>query len=137
VPQTLTYWRLQKDVRELQEKTKDYTGLIGRKETLKKEYDEVHLRETKISFYQQQKKNPYLHITEIVAACSNGVQLESVKFNKKDVEIEIMCPTAEYAQIFIKRLSASQNFSHVKMISLQQNSQNQQLRCTIKGNVIF
>lgn len=137
VPQIMMYRHLKKDVNELILKTKEYATLTSTKDALKKEYDELYVRESKINGYKQQKKNPYEHIAEIVAACSNEIKLESVKFNKKEVEIEIVCPTAEHAQVLMKRLSASQRFSHIKMVALQQDMQNKQVRCNIKGKVIF
>ena len=137
VPQIMLYRTLQKEVTALRQHTKDYASQMSTKDNLKKEYDEVRMREAKISSYKQQKKNPYQHVTEIVAASGTEVQLESMKFDKKDVEISVLCPTAEHARAFLKRLSVSPNFSHMKMISLQQDGQSKQVRCTIKGNVIF
>jgi hypothetical protein len=94
-------------------------------------------RESKITHYKQQKKNPYLHIAEIVQLCGSTIQLQSVKLNKKEIEIEITCSAAENAQLFIKNLSASSYFSHLKIVFLQQDVQAKQIRSTIKGNVIF
>lgn len=137
VPQIMLYRSLQKEVAVLRQHTKDYSSQMSTKDNLKKEYDEVRVREAKISSYKQQKKNPYQHVTEIVATGGSDVQLESMKFDKKDVEIAVLCSTAEHARAFLKRLSALPHFSHMKMVSLQQDGQNKQMRCTIKGNVIF
>lgn len=137
VPQIMLYRTLQKEVAVLRQHTKDYSSQINAKDSLKKEYDEVRVREAKISSYKQQKKNPYQHVTDIMAASGTQVQLESMKFDKKDVEIAVLCSTAEHARAFLKRLSVSSNFSHMKMASLQQDGHNKQIRCTIKGNVVF
>lgn len=137
VPKIVIYWHLKKQISAWQEKTKNYAILLGDKETLRKEHDEVFARSSKIKVYQEQKKNPYQHIMEIVTACNNDISLESMIFNKKDVEVEITCLTPERAQAYIKRLSGSHHFSPVKMISLQQDMLNQQVRCRIKAHVIF
>jgi len=107
------------------------------KNALKKEYDELYARTNKINAYKHQKKNPYLHITEIINACQSSMQVESLRCNKKDVEMTLLCPTAAHAQTLVKQLNASSHFSHVKMISFQQDEQQKQFRCTIKGNIIF
>lgn len=137
VPQIMLYRTLQKEVAVLRQHTKDYASQMSAKDSLKKEYDEVRMWDAKISSYKQQKKNPYQHVTEMVTAGGGEVQLESMKFDKKNVEIAVLCSTAEHARAFLKRLSASSNFSHMKMVSLQQDGQNKQMRCTIRGNVIF
>ncbi len=136
-PQVIMYCSLQKDIARLRQQTKQYGTLTGAQGTLQKEHDELHLRETKINARAQQKKNPHQHITEIVQACGDGVLLQAIRFNKKEVEMTILCPTAEHAQVFVKRLLASPHFSHVKITSLQSEEQSKQLRCIIKGNVIF
>lgn len=137
VPKIVIYWHLKKQINAWQEKTKDYAILLGDKETLKKEHDEIVTHSSRIKTYQEQKKNPYQHIMEIVAACNNDVSLESMTFNKKDVDIEITSSGTEHAQTYIKRLSGSYHFSQVKMISLQQDMLNQQIRCKIRAHVIF
>src|SRR5579871_5388512 len=137
VPKLLICWHLKKQINAWQEKTKDYGVLISTKETLKKEHDELLTRSSKIRVYQEQKKNPYQHIMAIVAACNSDVHLESMVFNKKDVEIEITSSTTEYIHAYIKRLSGSHHFSQVKMISLQQDMHNQWIRCKMRAHVIF
>ncbi|HLC06922.1 MAG TPA: hypothetical protein VJJ26_01915 [Candidatus Babeliales bacterium] len=137
VPQLLLYVSLKKEVSVLREKTKNYADVVKNKGTLKTEYETLRTREGKINAYSKQQKNPYLHITSLVEASGNGVQLESVRFNKKDVEVVMVCPTSEHANVFVKRLSVLSNFSHVKMTSLQHDAQTKSLRCTIKGHVIF
>ena len=137
VPQIITYRRLKNDTAKLKPQTKEYMGLISTKDVLKKEYDDLYARGSKINNYKQQKKNPYSHIAEIVHLCGTDIQLQSIKLNKKEIEVEIMCSKAENTHVFIKNLSSSTYFSHVKMVSLQQDAQTKQTRCTIKGNVIF
>lgn len=137
VPQWLLYMSLKKEVSTLREKTKNYTDIIKDKDALKIEYESLRAREGKIDRYSKQKKNPYQHIASIVQASGNDVQLESVRFNKKDVEVVIVCSTSEHAHVFVKRLTASDVFSHVKMISLQYDIQMKSFKCTIKGHVIF
>lgn len=136
-PEVVIYRSLHKDIARLRQQTKQYGTLTGAQDTLKKEHDEAHIRQTKINAHAQQKKNPYQQIVEIVQACGDGVQLEAVKFNKKNIEITITCPTAEHTQIFVKRLVTSPYFSQIKMTSLQSDEHSKQLRCIIKGNVIF
>jgi len=137
VPQIITYRRLKKDAAQLAPQAKEYTALTSTKDVLKKEYEDLYGRESKITHYKQQKKNPYPHVAEIVRLGGNGVELQSIKLNKKEIEIEITCSAAESAQSFIKSLSGSSHFSYLKMVSLQQDTQNKKVRCTIKGNVIF
>lgn len=137
VPQIITYRRLKKDSEGLINTTQEHATLTSTKETLKKEYDELHAHEAKITSYKQQKKNPYSQIAEIVQLCGNTVELQSIKLDKKEIEIELISSTGDYVQSFIKSLSASPYFSHIKMVSLQQDGQNKKVRCAIKGHVIF
>jgi len=137
VPNIITYRCLKKENAALVHTTKEHAALTYAKEALKKEYDELHTREAKINNYKQQKKNPYSHIAEIIQLCGNTIELESIRLNKKEIEIEIVSSAAENAQLFIKSLSASSYFSHIKMVSLQQDTQNKKVRCAIKGHVIF
>jgi Tfp pilus assembly protein PilN len=137
VPQIITYRRLKKDSAGLINTTQEHATLTSTKDVLKKEYDELYTRESKINNYKQQKKNPYSHITEIVHLCGATIQLQSIKLNKKEIEIEIVCDKAENAHALIKSLSTLPYFSHLKIVSLQQDMQTKQIRCAIKGNVIF
>jgi Tfp pilus assembly protein PilN len=137
VPQIITYTRLKKGIAGFSATAQEHGQITSDKQSLKKEYDELHVRESKINSYKKQNKNPHLHIAEIVRLSGHHAELESVKINKKEIEIEIVCATAEYAQTFITSLSSSPYFSHLKMVSLQQDTQNKKVRCAIKGNVIF
>jgi Tfp pilus assembly protein PilN len=137
VPNIITYRCLKKESAALVHTTKEHALLASTKETLKKEYDELHAREAKINNYKQQKKNPYSHIAEIVQLCGKTVELESIKLNKKEIEIELVSSTAESIRSCIKSLSASTYFSHIKMVSLQQDAQNKKVRCAVKGHVVF
>lgn len=137
VPQIITYSRLKKDIAGFSSTAQEHGQIASAKQSLKKEYDELHVRESKINYYKKQNKNPYIHIAEIVRLSGHGVELESVKINKKEIEIEIVCSMAEYAQTFIKSLSSSSYFSYLKMVSLQQDTHNKKIRCAIKGNIIF
>lgn len=137
VPNIIAYRCLKKDSAALVHTTKEYAALASTKETLKKEYDGLYACEAKINNYKQQKKNPYAHIAEIVRLGGNTIELESIKLNKKEIEIEIVSSTVDNVQLFIKSLSGSPYFSHLKMVSLQQDPQNKKIRCTIKGQVIF
>src|SRR5438552_2018742 len=110
VPQIITYRSLKKESAGLAHTTKEHGAFVSAKEMLKKEYYELHTREAKINNYKQQKKNPHSHVAEIVQLCGNTIQLQSVKLNKKEIEMEIMCSAAENAQLFIKSLSASHYF---------------------------
>jgi Tfp pilus assembly protein PilN len=137
IPQCITYFSLRTEVAALHQKTQHYAKSVQEKDALKKEYDELHEHENKINAYKTQKKNSYAHVAEIVAVCNNGTELESVKFNKKEVELNLLCPTAERAQAMVRQLNATPLFSRMKMISLQQDGKSELVRCTIKGNVIF
>lgn len=137
VPQIIVYRSLQKQIALLRQQTKDYTNVMGEKDGLKKDQDELHARENKITFYKLQKKNPHQHVAELVTACGDDVQIEAVRFDKKRIEITVICPTVEHANVLIKRLSSSQRFSQVKMVSLQQDEQAKTVRCVLTGNVIL
>jgi Tfp pilus assembly protein PilN len=137
IPQGITYWQLQKSMHELEEKTKEYGQVTSNKQVLKKQYDELQMQESKIKGYQEQKKNPYKHIQEITAACGTEIYLESIKCTKNNIEVEIACAQYKMAQAFSKRLAASLLFSGIKIISLQQDGNSKQVRCTIKGTIIF
>jgi Tfp pilus assembly protein PilN len=135
VPQLLTYLVLHKEVKELRELTKEHDVRVKEKDALKTEHDQMRIRTKKIEHYNDAPKNPHAHIAAIVQACGDGVILEAIKFNKKDCELTLLCPTSEHATVFIKRLSASELFTNVKLVSLQQDTQTKQLRCIIKSKV--
>lgn len=136
LPLLLTYKRLQQEVYTLQQITKNYNEMSNNKNTLKNEHDLTHMRSKKIETYESSSKNPYQYITTVVQACGDGVVLERLNFNKKECEINLVCPTPEHATVFIKRLSASTLFANVKLISLQQDTQNKQFRVVIKSKII-
>ena len=137
VPSFLLCTKMKKDIALLRQKSQEHTTIAGTKNALKKEWDELDLRSKRVDNYKQQKKNPYQQIAAIVSASGDGVQIESIRLHKKNSEITIVCPTAEHARIFIKRLSASSYFSRLKMISLQQDQGKKQLMCTISGTLIW
>lgn len=139
VPQLLTYIALHQEVNALRGATKEYSARMKEKDALKIEHDQVRTRTKKIEGYDNSPKNPYQYIAAVVQACGDGVTgviMEAIKFNKKECELTLLCPTSEHATVFIKRLSASGLFANVKLVSLQQDMQTKQLRCVIKGNVV-
>lgn len=137
IPPFLSYLTLKKDIQLMHNKMGNYSTNVNSKESLKKEYDEWHMREKKVTSYTQQLKNPYSHIAYIVSLCKDDIQLESVRFHKKEVEIVVQCKTSAQASFYVKQLNESPLFSQVKMISLQHNDSKKQLMCTIKAHAIF
>lgn len=137
IPQIDRYLSLTKEIALLRKKKESYASANQHSNILKKEYDELSLRENKINSYTQQGKNPLSHIAYIVQTCGSTIQIESIRFNKKSFEVEVLCTDSQQAQLLVQNLSASPGFSQVKMISLHQNAQTNQIRCTIKANVIF
>lgn len=135
--QLLLYFSLKKDFELTQKKIGKYTTHFNSKELLKKEYDELRGRETKVTTYIQQLKNPHSHLSYIVELCKDEIRLESVRFQKKDVELVVQCQTDVQARMYAKKLTESALFSQVKIISLQRNDNNKYLLCTIKAQVIF
>jgi Tfp pilus assembly protein PilN len=135
VPQLLKYSALRKEVSELRILTKDYATRITEKDALKTEHDAMRIRTKKIENYNTSQKNPHQYIAAVRQASGDGVTLEAIKFNKKDCELTLLCPTSEHATVFIKRLSASDLFAHLKLVSLQQDVHLKQLRCVVKGKV--
>jgi Tfp pilus assembly protein PilN len=136
IPQVCLFWSLKKEMIVLHEKTKLYTDVVKNKDTLKSEYDNLRIRENKIDMYTNRSKNPYRYIAVIMQACNEQTKLESLRCNKKECEITILCPNQEHATLFIKHLTSSDVFSRVKMTSLQQEGQSKMLRCVIKGMII-
>ncbi len=135
VPQLLTYIALHKEVAELRILTKDYDTQVKEKDVLKTEHDQMRIRTKKIEHYNDAPKNPHAYIAAITQACGDGAILEAIKIIKKDYDITLLCPTSEHATVFIKRLSASELFMNVKLVSLQQDTQTKQLRCVVKGKL--
>lgn len=136
VPQLLTYISLKNDIKILREKTKDYAQQTQSRDALKKEYEQVRAQSGKIDTYHHSPKNPHVYITTIMQACGDGVMLESINIHKKNCDITVLSPTAEHATVFIKRLSASELFKNVKLVSLQQDTQAKQLRCVVKSMIV-
>lgn len=134
-PQLLLYRKLHKEVDVLREQTKEYGSNVKKRDALKKEHELIRVRTKKIDGYSEIAKNPLPYITAITHACGDSVILESVRFNKKECEIIVLCPTSEHANIFIKRLSASELFVNVKLISLQYEAQIKKFRCVVKSIV--
>ena len=136
VPQLLTFIALKKEVAALREKTKDHAELFKNSDTHKKEHELLHERGVWINRYHEQPKNPHNVIAAIRDASGDGVKLESIRFNKKDVDLTVVCPTPEHATVFIKRLSVSDLFTGIKLVSLQHDGPTKQFRVVIKGNVV-
>jgi hypothetical protein len=137
VPQLVTFIALKKEINALHEKTASYSKGVNNRDALKSEHELLSKQSSKINQYIDQPKNPHQYIVVILEASGNGVKLESLKFNKKNVELTILCPTPEHATVFIKRLSLSDLFTGIKLVSLQHDPQTKQLRAVIKGNIVF
>jgi Tfp pilus assembly protein PilN len=135
LPQLLLYRTLHKEVGLLREKTREYSSSVKKRDELKKEHELIRVRTKKIENYHEIAKNPLPYIAAIAQACGDSVMLESVRFNKKECEIITLCPTSEYANIFIKRLSASELFANVKLVSLHYEAQIKKFRCVVKSIV--
>jgi Tfp pilus assembly protein PilN len=136
LPQLLTSVALHQEVNGLRAATQEYNARVKEKDALKTEHDQIRSRTKKIENYHNAPKNPHQYIAAVVQACGDSVTLETIKFNKKECELTLLCPTSEHATVFIKRLSASDLFTNVKLVSLQQDAQTKQLRCTIKSKII-
>jgi Tfp pilus assembly protein PilN len=136
VPQLLIYIALHKEVKTLRIATQEHAAHTKEKDALSTEHDTIRVRTKKIEHYNNAPKNPHQYIAAIMQACGEGVTLEAIKFNKKDCELTLLCPTSEHATVLIKRLSASDLFMHVKLVSLQQDLQTKQLRCVVKSKMI-
>lgn len=135
VPQLLMYIPLKKEVNALRQTTQEYGARVKEKDTLKTEHDEVRARIKKIENYNDTPKNPHQYIAAILQACGDVVTLEAITFNKKECELRLLCPTSQFATVCIKRLSSSELFMHVKLVSLQYDTQTKQQRCVIKGKI--
>jgi len=137
VPQVMCYVSLHKQCVALREKTENYAEVIKNKNTFNKEYDVLRARETKINKYVTKAKNPYDYIATIVQVCGNNIQLESVRFIKKECEITIECQTAEQAYLCVKCINESNKFNHCKITSLMHNMEKKLYKATIKGYIIY
>lgn len=137
VPQLVTFFVLRKEISVLYGKTASYSDVVKNSDALKSEHELLSKQNSKINRYMDQPKNPHQYIAVILEAVGNGATLELLKFNKKDVELTILCPTAEHATVFIKRLSLSDLFTGIKLVSLHNDTRANQLRAVIKGNIVF
>ncbi len=137
IPAWLMHRDLKHNVIALREKTKNYADVIKKRDALKSEHDALRARNNKIANYNDHPKNPHHAMTVILQAAGSSVTLEAVRFNKNECELTIVCPTPEHATVFIKRLSAADTFSAVKLISLQNDTRAQQFRSVIKAKVTF
>lgn len=133
IPQLLVYRELSKQVGALRAKAEPHTMHVKNKDALSKEHDVIRARTKKIDQYKDSPHNPYQYMNMIMQSCDSDTVLESVRFNKKECDITILCITPEYATIFIKRLSEKSLFTNVKLVSLQHDSQTKKFRCIIKS----
>lgn len=137
VPPLMTFIALKKEISCLHEKIKDYAEVTKNRDTLNNEHELLNKQSVKIHQYVEQPKNPHQYVAAILEASGDGVKIELLKCNKKDVEVTILCPTPEHATVFIKRLSLSDLLTGIKLVSLQHDGQTKQLRAVIKGSEIF
>lgn len=135
LPQLHALYSTKKEITALQSKTKNYSELTNTQTQLKKEHEALQKKQIKINHHRDQPNNPHPYLTSIIAACSTDVQLEHVRKNKKDCEIIAMFPTPERATDMIKQLSDTNQFTQLKLTSLQNDTQTKNLRCTIKGKI--
>jgi len=133
VPQLFVYRALRKEVNVLRAVTKDYVSVVKNKDALKTEHDTMRVRTKKVDSYNASPKNPHQYIAAIIKASGNGVTVESIRFNKQHCELTLLCPTSEHATVFIKRLSVSELFTGVKLVSLQYEEKTKQFRCVVKS----
>jgi len=137
LPHLFTIIQLKNDVHVVSKKReqitiseKQYTDLVEKNKELRKKNDSI------LSITSQ-KKNPYKHLESIAHASGDAIHLERIRLHKNTMELEIICKTTEFASIFIKRLSASELFTHIKLVSMVQDATTQQMRCIIKGTLIY
>lgn len=135
LPQLYVLYSTKKEITALQQKTKNYTELTNTQTHLKKEHAALQKKQTKINHHRDQPDNPHSYLTSIIAACGTDVQLEHVRKNKKECEIIALFPTPERATNLIKQLSDTHQFTHLKLTSLQNDTQAKKFRCTIKGKI--
>ena len=135
IPPIMELLTIKKNCTLLRNKTTDNEILKKEYTVLTDEYKDLQKKKTKINNLLFQHKNPALYIKNIVTACGDSVILDGIRINKKNIELTLLCPTSEHATIFIKRLSATDLFSLIKLTSLSQDQHIQKLRCIIKSEL--
>jgi Tfp pilus assembly protein PilN len=135
IPRIISLVRIKNEITLLKQK-------IEQEHSLEKDYQELTTKhgilqgkKTKINNILNQHKNPHEHLVNILNACGKAITIEKIQFNKKSMELTILCPTTQHATILIKRLTALEAFANVKLTSLLQDTQTKQLRCIIKGTL--
>lgn len=136
VPELLTCFSLKKEISALRADTKDYGQLIKSRDALKKESDVMHARKSTLDRYNKNSKNPFHYVAALKDACGDGGIVELIRFIKKDCELTVLCPTPEHVTVIIKRLSASDKFGGIKLVSLQNDAQAKKMRAVIKAGIV-
>lgn len=136
VPQIWNCCALKKEVSALRAKTDDYQECCKKRDACLSESALLSAQSIKIDGYKNKAKNPHQYITEIRQAAENGITFESLKFDKKNIECVIMCSSPEHATVFMKRLSVSDLFTGIKLVSLHRDGQSNRFKVVIKGMIV-
>lgn len=132
-PDFYNLYTLKKEIALLREKTTTHTDLTNTKNRLKKENGELQKKRTHLNNYITHPKNPLTYLTTIINAGDDKTIIQSIRTNKKNIEITLMCPTTEHATKFAHHLAQTDYFRETHITSLQKHEQKNQFLCTLKG----
>lgn len=135
--QLISYCKVRNEVAVAKKHLDTYSAQANAKQSLKKEYDELRLREDVLHNYAMHKKNPYNHLTEISNICGTELFLEAARCAKNTIEITILAPTIKQAQWFNHQVLSSSYFSRSIIHSLQQIDHGKQVRAMITAHMII
>lgn len=136
VPQLWNYYALKKNVTALRAKTNDYQECLKKKDVSLSESALLSARSAKIDGYKNKAKNPHQYITVMRQVAESGITFESLKFDKKNIECVIICLSSEHATLFMKRLSVSDLFAGIKLVSLHRDGQSNRFKVVVKGMIV-
>ncbi len=136
MPQIWNYYLLKKDVSALRAITNDYQEYLKKRDSLHNDNALLSAQMAKINGYKNKVKNPHQYITAIRQAAGDGIILELLKFDKKNIECAIICISPEHATVFMKRLSLSDFFAGIKLISLHRDEKSNRFKVVVKGIII-
>lgn len=136
LPQLYCLHSIKQKISLLRTKNRPYEAIEKNNEDLIQKLDLLQKKTAHINQYKQQLKNPFAHLQTIIDASSDGITITEIGLHKKEISLTALCTSPDQATVFIQKLSDSNYFSQVQLISLQKDTQEKQFRCTIKGKRI-
>jgi Tfp pilus assembly protein PilN len=132
IPMITDIFHIRSNIQSLQERTKTYTDIQAKNQTLKKDVENLQKQHEKLTAYTNGTKNPSTILPMVFKHCAH-TQLQSIKKHQEEYELTLLCDSPEQAQTLVDNLVTNHCLTSLNVTSLNYHHDTKKTQCVIKG----